>query len=543
MNARQSLVGFDFHRFNQEYITRSRPTTNGGPASGGSSGGATNDAERYGVRIVPAQVAGGQLYWRAIGVRHLEPAENKGKHNLYAELLDEEGKRVRDANAQLQRGWEGQRPDESSPLVRFDKGDNEPATNIPIDRNQKLWVRVTGDLPSDTVENLHTKHADEAGPGGELWNSIGHHSFYVVFQRTRQAVATVPPVTKPAEPAPKPVEPKPVEPKPPVGDAQTENDATYVEGRDAVPVLATMGPGQRFEQSWQIRNTGKTRWNAVYRLICVGGNRMGAPATIATPACAPGEEVRVTVPFVAPVAPGAHHSVWRMADARGEPFGERLWLVVVVASPPEGVAAPVGRNLRPVAEPSEPPTDAPSEAATVISASTTPSTATPRLPEITSGAMRDPELYAAWKKHIEHGFANNQTMFQQLLTGFMNPYWTTVWMYRILFGLGVASFVVAAGLSAFANKEGYTLIFGGLSALSLLAYFFNRPLQALEENLQFITWLGLIYNSYWTRLLYLNSQPDVQKGLQESTDDAIARIKELMAAHAKRSRKRVPFPE
>jgi ABC-type multidrug transport system fused ATPase/permease subunit len=157
--------------------------------------------------------------------------------------------------------------------------------------------------------------------------------------------------------------------------------------------------------------------------------------------------------------------------------------------------------------------------------------------------MRDPELYAAWKKHIEHGFANNQIMFQQLLTGFMNPYWTTVWMYRILFGLGVASFLVAAGLSAFANKEGYTLIFGGLSALSLLAYFFNRPLQALEENLQFITWLGLIYNSYWTRLLYLNSQPDVQKGLQESTDDAIVRIKELMAAHAKRSGKRVPFPE
>jgi hypothetical protein len=101
--------------------------------------------------------------------------------------------------------------------------------------------------------------------------------------------------------------------------------------------------------------------------------------------------------------------------------------------------------------------------------------------------------------------------------------------------LGVASFLVAVALSAFTDKEGFTLIFGGLSALSLLAFFFNRPLQALEENLQFITWLGLIYNSYWTRLLYLNSQPDAQQQLQDATDDAIKRIKELIASHSKRS--------
>lgn len=175
---------------------------------------------------------------------------------------------------------------------------------------------------------------------------------------------------------------------------------------------------------------------------------------------------------------------------------------------------------------------------------------TPRLPEPrvlppssdATGLVRDPELYAAWKTHIANGFANNEVMFQQLLNGFMNPYWTTVWMYRILFGLGVASFLMAAILSAFANKEGYTLIFGGLSALSLLAYFFNRPLQALEENLQFITWLGLIYNSYWTRLVYLDSQPDVQEGIKEATDDAIERIKELLEIHAARSSQRVKFP-
>jgi hypothetical protein len=154
----------------------------------------------------------------------------------------------------------------------------------------------------------------------------------------------------------------------------------------------------------------------------------------------------------------------------------------------------------------------------------------------------DPELMAAWRKYAENGLANNQVMFQQLLDAFMIPYWTTVWMYRILFGLGIASFLVAAGLSAFTDKLGFVLVFGGFSALSLLAYFLNRPLQALEENLNFITWLGLIYNTYWSRLLYLNSLPDVQQGIQDVTDDAIHRIKELMAAQAKRSSRRPNLP-
>jgi hypothetical protein len=499
MNRRQSVVGFDFQRYNQEYLGRAGTSVNGD----------ANDADKYGVRIVPAEVAPGQLYWRVIGVRHLEPAENTGKHNLYADLLDEDGKRVRDGSFQLERGWEGQRPDETAPLVRFDKGDNEPATNIPIDRNQTLWVRVAGDLPSDKVENLHTKHADEPGPNGELWNTIGHHSFYVVFQRTRHSGTTLPPVSGAIDIKP-------------TSSTSTVDDATYVEGDDAIPVLAVMQPGQRFEQRWQVLNSGSSTWDHNYRLACIGGEHLGAPVSVPVPPCAPGSAIAITVPFVTPDEPGPYHSVWRMANERGEAFGERLWLLIVVAGA-ERAGEATARNIRPSTSPAQP---------------------TPRLPEVTStqgattGAVRDPELYAAWKTHIENGFANNQLMFQQLLNGFMNPYWTTVWMYRILFGLGVASFLVAAGLSAFAGKEGYTLVFGGLSALSLLAYFFNRPLQALEENLQFITWLGLIYNSYWTRLVYLNSQANAQKELQDATDDAIKRIKELMASHAKRFGKR-----
>ncbi|MFN8444204.1 MAG: hypothetical protein U0175_25705 [Caldilineaceae bacterium] len=165
----------------------------------------------------------------------------------------------------------------------------------------------------------------------------------------------------------------------------------------------------------------------------------------------------------------------------------------------------------------------------------------PIVPETPSGKPfreEHPELYEAWRKHIEQGLNNNNVMFKQILEGFMNPYWTTVWMYRILFGVGIASFVVSAYLGVRDGTSGGTLFFGGLSIVSLLTYFVSRPLQALEENLQFITWLGVSYNTYWTRLLYTMNSQTAQSEIEQTTNDAIAKIKELMSAQAERSKHR-----
>lgn len=158
-------------------------------------------------------------------------------------------------------------------------------------------------------------------------------------------------------------------------------------------------------------------------------------------------------------------------------------------------------------------------------------------------AEADPQLYAAWREHIEHGFRHNETMFRRVLEAFMNPYWTTVWMYRILFGVGVTAFVVAAAVALIQNNIVTTLIFGGLSVAAFLGYFISRPLQALEENLQFITWLGIIYNSYWTTLTQAQDPAAYLDDVKQATDEAIARIKELMDKHTLRSETRPDVKE
>jgi len=153
-------------------------------------------------------------------------------------------------------------------------------------------------------------------------------------------------------------------------------------------------------------------------------------------------------------------------------------------------------------------------------------------------AEADPELYAAWRKQILEGFAHNEEMFQRILNAFMGPYWTTVWVYRILMAIGIGGFVVAAILGLMNSQWPATALFGGLSVVAFLTYFLSRPLQALEENLQFITWLGIIYNTYWTRLANAQDAATFQNDLAQTTDAAVAQLKQLVDAHSAASAKR-----
>lgn len=150
----------------------------------------------------------------------------------------------------------------------------------------------------------------------------------------------------------------------------------------------------------------------------------------------------------------------------------------------------------------------------------------------------DPELYQAWVNHIKHGFENNEVMFNSILRSIMTPYNTTIWMYRILFGVGILSFLFAAGFSAYTGNIMFGLVFGGLSVGAFLTYFLGKPLQALEENLQFITWLGIIYNSYWNRLVYTMDQETVHAEVKDATAEAIRELERLIDKHAASSGKR-----
>lgn len=145
-----------------------------------------NQARDYGVRILPTTARPGQEYWRVVTVAHLTPNQNRGRHNVFVDVLDAQGNKMRNAALRIAYTWEGRRADEPAPPQPLDKPDGEPAGNLVIGKGQviRLWL-ADERRPSDAVEGIHTNHADELGPNGEIWNSIGHHSFYVQFQLTK----------------------------------------------------------------------------------------------------------------------------------------------------------------------------------------------------------------------------------------------------------------------------------------------------------------------------------------------------------------------
>lgn len=110
------------------------------------------------------------------------------------------------------------------------------------------------------------------------------------------------------------------------------HDAAFV-ADVTVPDNSIFRPGERFDKTWRIRNSGSCPWETGYRLIFVSGEKLGAPDYQSVVPTAPGGTTDVTVTMYAPNRYGAFTGVWRMVNAQGEPFGHRFTVVIQVPAP------------------------------------------------------------------------------------------------------------------------------------------------------------------------------------------------------------------
>lgn len=149
---------------------------------------AYNDALHRGIRVDTVSLTEGDLYWRVDGVHLLTASENAGKHHIYADVL-RNGSRVNGARLKIEKVGG------KTEYAVIDKPAEEPGTNFPLYANDVATLSVDDSIPSERVTGLRTTYAD-----GEPGNTWGHHSFYVVFQLARWAVATAAP--GPADPQP-----------------------------------------------------------------------------------------------------------------------------------------------------------------------------------------------------------------------------------------------------------------------------------------------------------------------------------------------------
>ena len=150
----------------------------------------------------------------------------------------------------------------------------------------------------------------------------------------------------------------------------------------------------------------------------------------------------------------------------------------------------------------------------------------------TANGSVPPELKAAWTQSMINGFRQNEQMFQNTLNAFLRPYRLTVWLYAALAAVGLGLFILAAVLGLQRGEAVTAMVFAGLSVGTFIGIFLRQPLQALEENLEFITWLGVTFNTYWTRLMHMQDPTTVQTDLKAAEDDFRTSIESLITKHA-----------
>jgi len=119
--------------------------------------------------------------------------------------------------------------------------------------------------------------------------------------------------------------------------------------RDVIADGTTLPPNCVFEQTWYLRNGGKTSWPAGCTVKFVGGDNMcavdpehpasvhelvsAAESTTCYTEVAPGQEAGFTVLMRTPNRPGNFISYWRLTGPDGDKFGHRLWCDVNVKEP------------------------------------------------------------------------------------------------------------------------------------------------------------------------------------------------------------------
>ncbi len=111
-------------------------------------------------------------------------------------------------------------------------------------------------------------------------------------------------------------------------------------------------------------------------------------------------------------------------------------------------------------------------------------------------------------------------------------YGVVFFMYCSLFvvGLGTAIFAIIRGFLATNPAETVpAVLFAGLSVGSFFTLFIVRPLESLERNSIYSSWLFATINTYWTEVLAVTSSSE----LESATNNLVDELTKLADMHAK----------
>jgi hypothetical protein len=109
------------------------------------------------------------------------------------------------------------------------------------------------------------------------------------------------------------------------------------------------------------------------------------------------------------------------------------------------------------------------------------------------------------------------------------------WVFLVVFLLAMGAAIATIRLATDIPEGGYNWAHAGvvggvgvMAALLFLLLLYARPLAALERNAVVQSFLTVVVNSYWTRLLYVKGAADIDVHLEDATAYTVQHLGALL---------------
>jgi hypothetical protein len=119
---------------------------------------------------------------------------------------------------------------------------------------------------------------------------------------------------------------------PTVDQTDCFNNLAFIEDI-TIPDNSYVTYGSTIDKQWRVENSGTCNWNSDYRLMHIGGAALGASEEVALYPARSNTQATLQIVFTAPFTDGVYESAWQAFGPDGLPFGDPIYIRILVAAP------------------------------------------------------------------------------------------------------------------------------------------------------------------------------------------------------------------
>lgn len=130
---------------------------------------------------------------------------------------------------------------------------------------------------------------------------------------------------------------------------------------------------------------------------------------------------------------------------------------------------------------------------------------------------------------------SNQQEFLRAARSQRFAFATMKWLFLVVFLIALGAMIAAVRIATDVPDGGYNWahagVVGGVAGMSIILFallLYMRPLAALERNSVVQSFLTVVVNSYWTRLLYVKEAADIDVHLEDATAYTVEHLGALL---------------